>query len=195
MRIQFVPTVSCRGERKGRPPKGRLDSCPVGAWVVGEYPPDCRPKGLSAVMIDAVRSFDVYIIASVFDVFVLSHDFHHDLTQKHQTTDVKHIKAPDRVDHDSTPSFRTTVRRVFPDDPSIDKTGILSTLRRRHPRLRRDHGIPPGIDNFTRERLSEEGSLFCFYADSGVMHTEAYRTFRVGFNADGTRIYRDPSAF
>ena len=24
---------------------------------------------------------------------------------------------------------------------------------------------------------------------------EAYRTFRVGFNADGTRIYRDPSAF
>ena len=61
----------------------------------------------------------------------LSHDFHHDLTQKHQTTDVKHIKAPDRVDHDSTPSFRTTVRRVFPDDPSIDKTGILSTLRRR----------------------------------------------------------------
>ena len=44
---------------------------------------------------------------------------------------MKHIKAPDRVDHDSTPSFRTTVRRVFPDDPSIDKTGILSTLRRR----------------------------------------------------------------
>ena len=33
----------------------------------------------------------------------------------------------------------------------------------------------------------------CFYADSGVMHTEAYRTFRVGFNADGTRIYRAPS--
>ena len=72
-------TAGYRGERKGRPPKGRLDSCPVGAWVVGEYPPDCRPKGWSAVMIDAVRSFDVYIIASVFDVFVLSHDGNHGL--------------------------------------------------------------------------------------------------------------------
>ena len=31
--------------------------------------------------------------------------------------------------------------------------------------------------------------------DSRRTSFEAYRTFRVGFNADGTRIYRAPSAF
>ena len=32
------------------------------AWAAGEHPADCRPEGRSAVMIDAIRSFDVFHI-------------------------------------------------------------------------------------------------------------------------------------
>ena len=71
-------TAGYRGERKGRPPKGRLDSCPVAAWVVGEYPTDCRPK--RAECCHDRRGQELRCLLHRFLMFfVLSHDGNHGL--------------------------------------------------------------------------------------------------------------------
>jgi signal transduction histidine kinase len=82
---------------------------------------------------------------------------------------VKHIKAPDRVDHDSTPSFRTTVRRMFSGGP-----GIPPQMRKRIFDLfvtTRPEGTGLGLFlartaiqrcNGTIEALAREGGGTCF---------------------------------